>query len=115
DAPNHFALNILPAEEPAFRQALADIGARSAPLYPVTQGRLTAINGDAVREHVTKDSPGERAINRDLSLTWAAEMPADNQLREGQWWEQLPASQGHRVSVEAELADSLGVSLNDQL
>ena len=115
DAPNHFALNILPAEEPAFRQALADIGARSAPLYPVTQGRLTAINGDAVREHVTKDSPGERAINRDLSLTWAAEMPADNQLREGQWWEQLPASQSHRVSVEAELADSLGVSLGDQL
>lgn len=115
DAPNHFALNILPAEEPAFRQALAEIGARSAPLYPVTQGRLTAINGEAVRQHVTKDSPGERAINRDLSLTWAAEMPADNQLREGQWWEQLPASQSHRVSVEAELADSLGVSLGDQL
>ncbi|SDS09745.1 putative ABC transport system permease protein [Halopseudomonas litoralis] len=115
DAPNHFALNILPAEEPAFRQALADIGARSAPLYPVTQGRLTAINGEAVREHVTKDSPGERAINRDLSLTWAADLPADNQLREGQWWEELPASESHRVSVEAELADSLGVSLGDQL
>ncbi|MEJ6655648.1 MAG: FtsX-like permease family protein, partial [Pseudomonas sp.] len=115
DAPNHFALNILPAEESAFRQALTDIGARSAPLYPVTQGRLTAINGDAVREHVTKDSPGERAINRDLSLTWAADLPADNQLREGQWWEQLPASESHRVSVEAELADSLGVSLGDQL
>ncbi|WP_193075361.1 ABC transporter permease [Pseudomonas sp. FME51] len=115
DAPNHFALNILPTEEPAFRQALADIGARSAPLYPVTQGRLTAINGEAVREHVTKDSPGERAINRDLSLTWAADLPADNQLRAGQWWEQLPASESHRVSVEAELADSLGVSLGDQL
>lgn len=115
DAPNHFALNILPAEEPAFRQTLADIGARSAPLYPVTPGRLTAINGETVREHVTKDSPGERAINRDLSLTWAANLAPDNLLRDGQWWDQLPASDNHRVSIEAELADSLGVSLGDRL
>ena len=115
DAPNHFALNILPSEEQAFRQALDDIGARTAPLYPVTPGRLTAINGEAVREHVTKDSPGERAINRDLSLTWAAELAADNHLIEGQWWDQLPALDGHRVSVESELADSLGVGLGDRL
>ena len=115
DAPNHFALNILPSEEQAFRQALDDIGARTAPLYPVTPGRLTAINGEPVREHVTKDSPGERAINRDLSLTWAAELAVDNQLIEGQWWDQLPALDRHRVSVESELADSLGVGLGDQL
>ena len=115
DAPNHFALNILPAEEQAFRQALDDIGARTAPLYPVTPGRLTTINGEAVREHVTKDSPGERAINRDLSLTWSAELATDNQLVEGQWWDSLPPTDRHRVSVEAELADSLGVTLGDQL
>ncbi|CEA06402.1 putative ABC transporter permease [Pseudomonas saudimassiliensis] len=115
DAPNHFALNILPEEEPAFRQALADIGARSAPLYPVTPGRLATINGEPVREHVTKDSPGERAINRDLSLTWAADLAADNVLREGLWWSQPPSGEQHQVSIEAELADSLGVALGDRL
>ena len=31
------------------------------------------------------------------------------------WWDSLPASDGHRVSVEAELAESLGVGLGDQL
>ncbi|MFA5677652.1 MAG: FtsX-like permease family protein [Pseudomonas sp.] len=115
DAPNHFALNILPGEEAEFRQALDDIGARSAPLYPVTPGRLTAINGQPVREQVTKDSPGERAINRDLSLTWAEELATDNELIAGQWWDRLPASDEHRVSIEAELAESLGVELGDQL
>lgn len=115
DAPNHFALNILPDEQAAFRAALDDIGARAAPLYPVTPGRLTAINGEPVRELVTKDSPGERAINRDLSLTWAADLAADNQLVAGQWWDSLPASEEHRVSIEAELAESLGVVLDDQL
>lgn len=115
DAPNHFALNILPEQEAEFRQALETIGARTAPLYPVTPGRLTAINGAPVRDQVTKDSPGERAINRDLSLTWSAELASDNQLVAGHWWDSLPASDGHRVSVEAELAESLGVGLGDQL
>lgn len=115
DAPNHFALNIMPHEEADFRQTLEDIGARAAPLYPVTPGRLTAINGEPVREQVTKDSPGERAINRDLSLTWAEHLAADNQLVAGQWWDSLPASDAHRVSIEEELAQSLKVELGDQL
>lgn len=115
EAPNHFALNILPDEAAAFRQALDAIGARTAPLYPVTPGRLASINGEPVREHVTKDSPGERAINRDLSLTWSSELAADNQLIAGQWWDRLPAQDGHRVSVESELAESLGIGLGDQL
>src|SRR5690606_7259807 len=115
DAPNHFVLNILPAEEAAFRQALDDIGARAAPLYPVSPGRLVSINGEPVREHVTKDSPGERAINRDLSLTWSAELAEDNELVAGQWWHQLPQTEGHHVSVESELAQSLGIGLGDQL
>ena len=115
DAPNHFALNIMPHEEADFRQTLEDIGARAAPLYPVTPGRLTAINGEPVREQVTKDSPGERAINRDLSLTWAEHLAADNQLVDGQWWDSLPAGDAHRVSIEEELAQSLKVELGDQL
>ena len=115
DAPNHFVLNILPAEEAAFRQALDDIGARAAPLYPVSPGRLVSVNGEPVREHVTKDSPGERAISRDLSLTWSAELAEDNELVAGQWWHQLPQTEGHHVSVESELAQSLGIGLGDQL
>src|SRR5690606_13539466 len=72
-------------------------------------------NGEPVREHVTKDSPGERAINRDLSLTWSAELAEDNELVAGQWWHQLPQTEGHHVSVESELAQSLGIGLGDQL
>ncbi|MFT6615275.1 MAG: putative ABC transport system permease protein [Halopseudomonas sp.] len=115
DTPNHFALNIMPNEQAAFSATLERIGAVSAPLYPVTPGRLTEINGQPVREIVTKDTQGERAVSRDLSLTWSASMAADNQLLAGQWWpEPLPADEP-LISIESGLASSLGVTVGDEL
>ena len=123
DAPNHFALNILPSEQQAFAEQLEQIGARSAPLYPVTPGRLVSINGEPVRQEVSKEAEadgqrseqdrGTRAINRDLSLTWSATLPPDNQLTAGQWWND--SAPDNAVSIESELAESLGVGLGDEL
>jgi putative ABC transport system permease protein len=80
DAPNHFALNVLPAERDAFAVRLAELSPHPAPLYPVVPGRLIMINDEPVRQLVTKESRGERAIQRDLSLTWAEQLPPDNQI-----------------------------------
>ncbi|WP_323114288.1 ABC transporter permease [Pseudomonas guariconensis] len=116
DAPNHFALNILPAERDPFAQRLQAIYASSAPLYPVIPGRLTHINGQPVQQLVSKESTGERAVQRDLSLTWAAELPEGNTLSAGQWWQGPPTKDGlPGVSVEAQLADSLKLKLGDLL
>lgn len=116
DAPNHFALNILPDERQPFAERLAQINATAAPLYPVIPGRLTHINEQPVRQLVSKESTGERAVQRDLSLTWAAELPQGNALSAGQWWQQAPASDDvPGVSVEAELAQSLHLQLGDLL
>lgn len=116
DAPNHFALNILADDRQPFAERLARINATSAPLYPVIPGRLTHINEQPVRQLVSKESTGERAVQRDLSLTWAAELPQGNALSAGDWWQQAPAADGMPgVSVEAELAQSLKLQLGDLL
>lgn len=116
DAPNHFALNILADERQPFAARLAQINASAAPLYPVIPGRLIEINGQPVRQLVSKESTGERAIQRDLSLTWAAELPQGNTLSAGQWWQPaVPADGIPGVSVEAELAQSLKLNLGDLL
>ncbi len=114
DAPNHFVLNVLPADRDAFAQRIEALSDHAAPLYPVVPGRLVAINGEPVRQVVSKDSQGERAIRRDLSLTWAQDIPSDNRLTAGQWWDDAP-SELPGVSVEAELAESLQVKLGDRL
>ncbi|MEC4168837.1 MULTISPECIES: ABC transporter permease [unclassified Pseudomonas] len=115
DAPNYFALNILPADKDAFGAHLMTLQAQAAPLYPVIPGRLISINGEPVQDIVSKDSSGDRAIQRDLSLTWAANLPADNELTAGTWWTQQPAADVPGVSVEAKVAESLKLKLGDRL
>lgn len=114
-APNHFALNVLPADKDAFAARLAELSPHPAPLYPVVPGRLTMINGEPVRQIVSKESQGERAVRRDLSLTWAADLPEGNQLLAGTWWSASTTDDLPGVSVESELAESLQLKLGDRL
>ncbi|TDV72304.1 ABC transporter permease [Pseudomonas sp. LP_7_YM] len=117
EAPNYFALNILPSERDHFAERISQLSTHSAPLYPMIPGRLMSINGEPVSKFVTKDSRGENATQRDLNLTWSAHLPEGNSITEGQWWnDQLPgASSLPGVSVEAKLARSLNMKLGDTL
>ncbi|MBC3362676.1 ABC transporter permease [Pseudomonas sp. SWRI154] len=115
NAPNYFALNILPNDKQAFSDKLMELSAQSAPLYPVVPGRLISINGEPAKEFVTKDSAGDRALQRDLSLTWAADLPAGNVVTAGSWWQQQPPDDIPGVSVEGKVADNLKIKLGDRL
>jgi putative ABC transport system permease protein len=119
DAPNYFVLNVLPSDKENFAQTLSRISTHAAPLYPVVPGRLTTINGEPVGQFVVKDSRGENATRRDLSLTWAADLPEGNTLTAGQWWQppdaQQAADTAPGVSIETELAKSLQIKLGDRL
>jgi len=118
DAPNFFAINLYADELPAFDVTLKKYQVKSTPLYPIVRGRLTEINGEAVRTAVTKESQAGRASNRDLSLTWADNIPLDNELIAGVWHDDLDievAGDSVSVSVESKLAESMGITTGDQL
>ena len=115
NAPNYFALNILPADKQAFTDRLIELSAQSAPLYPVVPGRLISINGEPVQAIVSKDSQGDRAIQRDLSLTWAAQLPPGNSITAGNWWSAQPSDDIPGVSVEGKVAESLKLKLGDHM
>lgn len=114
NAPNQFAINILPESRAAFAEFLAQEGIHSAPVYPMVRGRLIAINGTPVRQAVTKEAQDNNALHRDLNLTWSATLPEDNRLVAGAWFTETTA-QGIPVSVEAKLAERLGLKLGDAL
>lgn len=112
NAPNYFALNIFPEQQQGFQHDLQQQKIDSARFYPVIRGRLVAINTTPVQQIVSKDSQGENATHRELSLTWSQELPEDNKITAGSWWKDTQAGQ---VSVEQKLAQSLKIKVGDQL
>ncbi len=112
NAPNHFALNIFPEQQLAFKADLQQQNIKGSQFYPVVRGRLIEINRTPVQKFVSKDSQGDNATHRELSLTWTDELPEDNKILAGSWWE---PTQSPSVSVEKKLADSLKIKLGDQL
>lgn len=112
NAPNHFALNIFPEQQASFQQELVQQQISGSQFYPVVRGRLVAINNLPVQQVVSKDSQGDSATHRELSLTWTKELPEDNKIIEGSWW---TSPQTGMVSIEQKLAQSLKIKLNDEL
>jgi putative ABC transport system permease protein len=110
-APNHFVLNVFPDQVDALTTMLQDKNIVSSTFYPVVRGRLVAINQIPVQQVVSKESQGERATHRDLSLTWTSVLPADNQTVAGDWH---PERNGE-VSIEQKLAQNLNVNIGDEL
>jgi putative ABC transport system permease protein len=108
-APNHFALNIFPEQQQAFQEDLQQAQIAGSRFYPVVRGRLVEINQEAVQQRVSKDSQGENATTRELSLTWTAELPEDNKIVDGE------TLQPGLVSVEQKLAENLKIRVGDQL
>ena len=111
-APNHFALNIIPDQLSAFQRALQQDEIHGSAFYPIVRGRLVAINAEPVQQRVSKDSSGEAATQRELSLTWANAIPDDNVIAEGSV---LPEQQPGWVSVEQKLAQNLNIQVGDTL
>lgn len=112
NAPNHFALNIFPGQQAAFQQELQQQNINGSQFYPVVKGRLVEINHTPVQQIVSKDTQGESATHRELSLTWTKELPEENKIVAGNWWSN---DQTGLVSVEQKLADSLKIKPGDLL
>ncbi|UOA09855.1 ABC transporter permease [Methylobacter sp. S3L5C] len=112
NAPNHFALNIFPDQKAAFQQELQQQNINGSQFYPVVKGRLVEINNTPVQQIVSKDSQGENATHRELSLTWTQDLPEENKLVAGNWWSNQQPGQ---VSIEQKLAGSLKIKLGDLL
>lgn len=115
NAPNHFLINIAEYDVQPVKDLLLENSVESSGIYPMVRGRLTHINGDSVKTVVTKEK-NVGALNRELNLSWANEMPTGNVLESGAWWNEAGAATCNKcVSIESRLAEKLGLKLNDKL
>ncbi len=117
DAPNHFALNILPEDVESIRSILTANEVMAQPLYPMIRGGVRSINGRSSRAEQDNQQPSDGRTPRASSgrnLTWAKQLPPENEIVAGQWWDDSYHG-GPLVSVEQDYAVRNGIGVGDKL
>lgn len=110
-APNHFLLNISESEKDRVKALITQQNLSPSPLYPMVLGRLTAKNNI---EFTEQDKQKSNALRRELNLSWSNNLATDNIITDGVWWDKWQSSTGlPGVSVEAEEAQEIGLSIGD--
>ncbi|WP_271272548.1 ABC transporter permease [Aliamphritea hakodatensis] len=107
DAPNNVVLNIQPWEGERFTDWLDD-NQINANIYPMVRGRLTEINQQPTASVLSEEQQKHHALQRELNLTWRSALPDHNKILSGNWH-----GEEEGISIEAELADELGIVLGD--
>lgn len=115
NTPNHFVINILPEKLAEFESYLQSKHIAVSALYPMSRGRLITVNGVPVTQAVSKEEKNNESLNRELNLSWSAQMGADNRLLAGAWWDPAHKPKQPEVSIEARLAKKLGIQVGDRL
>ena len=114
DAPNHFFVNMTPANVSAVEDILEQRQLKHNGLYPMIRGRVVEVNQARPSEQQRQDVG---IFQRESNLSWSQQLPLKNELTAGAWWPQWqPKTAGAvGVSVEQDLAAELGLQLGDSL
>ncbi|QCR36838.1 putative ABC transporter permease subunit YbbP [Nissabacter sp. SGAir0207] len=110
ESPNYFLLNMTQEQVPQVKAFLQAHQVTPSTFYPVVRVRLSKINQQVATERVKESDPGGEAVNRELNLTWQAELPPHNPLVAGQW-----PPKADEVSIEQGIAERLGLGVGDRL
>ncbi len=121
NAPTFFFIDIQPDQADAFRNLLhKETGTVSPALTPLVRSRLRAINGQPVTTEIEPEGqPEERKedrrktwyMTREYVLTFLDQLPKDNVIVKGKWWEPGQQFTKPLVSMEEEAAIHLGLEI----
>lgn len=118
NAPNQFLVNVNKQQVPHVEAFLEEHQLSASELYPIIRGRLTAVNGEnfankASKEEDDESDQGRQGIGRELNMTWHMQLPKENVVVDGTWFD--PNDNTPQVSVEARVAERLELKVNDNL
>ncbi|MFN3716756.1 MAG: ABC transporter permease [Thiobacillus sp.] len=111
-APNHFLVNIAPEQQGQVGRWLSERKLEASRLYPMIRGRLVEKNGQPIAATLPPEARDSGTLRRELNLTWASELPANNRILAGRWHGTQMADD---ISVESGMAERLHLAIGDTL
>jgi putative ABC transport system permease protein len=115
-APNHFVMNVAPDEVERLQAMVQAHAGAVEPLYPMTRGRIVAVDGMPVAEweHAHRSSTNvDPGLDSERNLSWTTTLPDNNRIKAGAWWGD--ASTESLASLEEAYAASAGIGVGDTI
>lgn len=114
DTPNYFVFNFTKDQANPLSKLITNTTDKAPVMYPMIRGRLTRINNKPVLDAIPANARNNNALHRSLNLSTTTNIPENNEITRGSWWA------GHAetitsISVEEQLANTLGIRLGDEL
>ena len=115
NTPNRFLVNIQPDQLQPLAAFFDQHEMDQPEFYPMVRGRLVKINDQSVRVDEYTDLRKKQLLNREFNLSWSEEMQSDNVIVAGRWWQGEEDTPENELSLEDEVAKTIGVKLGDRL
>jgi len=112
-APDYFFIGIQNSDRDLFESAIIEMGSNAKlEIVPLVATGIVKINGIDPRTYIKKDNNSYWVIGSDRRSSWAAEIPEDNPITEGEWWD-LSKPNKLQISLDSEVAKDFNIKLGD--
>ncbi len=123
DAPTFFFIDVQPDQLHGFGELVQRWTGGTPPVMtPLVRSRLHAVDGDPVVVDEGKEATRDRAkgrkrwyFTREYVLTFMEDLPKDNIVIKGKWWEPGERPSKPLVSVEEDAAKNLGLDIGSTI
>ena len=112
-APDYFFVGIQKGERKIFEENILKMDANAKiEVVPMVSSGIIKINGVNPNTYIKPDNDSYWVIGSDRRSSWVDDVPEDNPLTEGEWWD-LTKPDKLQISLDAEVAKNLNIKLGD--
>ncbi|MDA8809121.1 ABC transporter permease [Candidatus Pelagibacter bacterium] len=112
-APDYFFVGIQKGEKKIFEENILKMDAKAKiEVVPMVSSGIIKINGVNPNTYIKPDNDSYWVIGSDRRSSWVDDIPEDNPLTEGVWWD-LTKHDKLQISLDAEVAKNLNIKLGD--
>ena len=112
-APDYFFIGIQNSDRDLFKNTIIEMDPNAKlEIVPLVATGIVKINGVDPRTYIKQDNNSYWVIGSDRRSSWATEVPEDNPIIEGEWWD-LSKPNKLQISLDSEIAKDFNIKLGD--
>ena len=112
-APDYFFVGIQKGEKEIFEKNILNMDSNAKiEVVPMVSSGIIKINGVNPNTYIQPDNNSYWVIGSDRRSSWVDEVPEDNPITEGVWWD-LTKPNKLQISLDAQVAKDLNIKLGD--